>query len=168
MLSSSDTERELGGGGSRARLVRNWQVRKTCRPPSNVIYMRLLQNTAERKLDGTSQWKPPFGKGRHILGARPETGKPKRALPQRAPGTCKHGDSTVSDPRSSQPKAPASDIGWLQQAADLVSKYGSKCSTKKLAMNLGLALGNECSGKVQEALAVRADGTVSEPRAESP
>lgn len=39
---------------------------------------------------------------------------------------------------------------------------------RKLAMNLGLALGNECSGKVQEALAVRADGTVSEPRAESP
>lgn len=105
MLSSSDTERELGSGGSRARLVRKWKVRKTCRPPSNVIYMRLLQNTAERKLERIIQWKPPFGKERHILGARPETGKPKRALPQRAPCTCKHGDSTISDPRSSQPAA---------------------------------------------------------------
>lgn len=35
-------------------------------------------------------------------------------------------------------------------------------------MNLSLVLGIERSGNVEEALAVRADGTVSEPRAESP
>lgn len=102
---------------------------------------------------------------RHILGARPETGKPKRALPQRAPCTCKHGDSTISDPRSSQPALTSAGCSKRQIS---VPNMDRSVLRRKLAMNLSLALGNECSGNVQDALAVRADGTLSEPRAESP
>lgn len=89
-------------------------------------------------------------------------------LPQRAPCTCNHGDSTISDPR----KDPAKGTGILTSAGCSKRQISlpdvdQNWSTQQSGYELKFAPCNECSGNAQEALAVRADGTVSDPRAES-
>lgn len=90
-----------------------------------VVYMRLLQ---ERKMGEDHPVEAAVRQGAlHSGGGTRDREAERVSLPQRAPCTCKHGDSTISDPR----KQPAEgtrhiDIGCLQQAADLCSRCRSQ------------------------------------------
>lgn len=63
-------------------------------------------------------------------------------LPHRAPCTCKHGDSTISDPRSSQPKAPAflTSAGCSKRQIS-VPDVDQECSTQQIDDEVEFGLG---------------------------
>lgn len=76
-----------------------------------VVYMRLLQ---ERKMGEDHPVEAAVRQGAlHSGGGTRDREAERVSLPQRAPCTCKHGDSTISDPR----KQPAEGTGSLTSAA---------------------------------------------------
>ena len=80
-------------------------------------------------------------------------------MPQRATCTCKHGDSTISDPRKQPTQGTAHfDGGWLQRAAGLRFRCGSKFVFTAGRQRTELCtLGNECSCDIHGLLATHAE-----------